>query len=78
MIEHIQKQLTVPSRVSQSTMSTVCSLNYSLSIRAHKSAIGLKPGAITMNHKPCKPKDKTVDGDLIDINVDFTGIDNEF
>jgi 23S rRNA pseudouridine1911/1915/1917 synthase len=38
----------------------------------------IKSGAITMNQKPCKPKDKTSEGDQIDINVDLNLMDNNF
>ncbi|MFT4059408.1 MAG: 23S rRNA pseudouridine(1911/1915/1917) synthase RluD [Legionella sp.] len=77
MIQHIQKQLTVPREYhNQRIDSVLASLlpDYSRS----KISNWIKNGAVTLNQKPCKPKDKTLDGDLIAINVDLNSIDSHF
>ncbi|MGM9453677.1 23S rRNA pseudouridine(1911/1915/1917) synthase RluD [Legionella bozemanae] len=71
MIEHIHKQLIVPREHHNQRIDSVlaCLLpDYSRS----QISNWIKNGTITLNQKPCKPKDKALDGDLIEINVDFT------
>ncbi|MDI1351225.1 MAG: 23S rRNA pseudouridine(1911/1915/1917) synthase RluD [bacterium] len=77
MIEHIQKQLIVPREFhSQRVDSVVAQLlpEYSRS----QICTWIKTGAIQMNQKTCKPKDKIAGGDLIDINVDLAVVDSHF
>lgn len=77
MIEHIQKQLTVPREYHNQRIDSVLARllpDYSRS----QISTWIKSGSITVNQKACKPKDKTFDGDLIDINVDLNLIDNNF
>lgn len=78
MIEHIQKQLTVPSEYHNQRVDAVLAQllpEYSRSL----ISTWIKTGAIKKNQHPCKPKDKTLGGDLIEINVDFTAaIDADF
>lgn len=77
MIEHIQKQFTIPREYHSQRVDSVLAQilpEYSRS----QITNWIKSGAITMNHKPCKPKDKAQDGDLIDLNVDFTTTDPDF
>lgn len=77
MIEHIQKQLIIPREYhSQRIDSVIAQLlpEYSRS----QISTWIKTGAITVNKKPCKPKDKTLGGDVIELNVDFTSQDSNF
>lgn len=78
MIEHIQKQLTVPSEYHNQRVDAVLAQllpEYSRSL----ISTWIKTGAIKKNQHPCKPKDKTLGGDLIEIDVDFTAaIDADF
>lgn len=78
MIEHIQKQLTVPSEYHNQRVDAVLAQllpEYSRSL----ISTWIKTGAIKKNQHLCKPKDKTLGGDLIEINVDFTAaIDADF
>lgn len=76
MIEHIQKQIIVPrEHHGQRIDSVIAQLvpEYSRSIISS----WIKTGAVTVNKKSCKPKDKIMGGDLIDINVDFTHQDTD-
>jgi 23S rRNA pseudouridine1911/1915/1917 synthase len=77
MIEHIQKQLTVPREYHNQRLDSVLA---SLLPDYSRSQISnwIKSGAVTLNQRPCKPKDKALDGDLIAINVDLNLIDNNF
>ena len=77
MIERIQKQITVPREYHSQRVDSVLA---QLLPEYSRSQISnwIKTGAILMNHKPCKPKDKTLDGDLIELNVDFNEIDTNF
>ncbi|WP_454782565.1 23S rRNA pseudouridine(1911/1915/1917) synthase RluD [Legionella sp. WA2022007384] len=77
MIEHIQKQLTVPREYHNQRIDSVLAHllpDYSRS----QISNWIKSGTIILNQKPCKPKDKVLDGDLIDINVDFTLTEQDF
>ncbi|WP_058534884.1 23S rRNA pseudouridine(1911/1915/1917) synthase RluD [Legionella saoudiensis] len=77
MIEHIQKQLTVPREHHNQRIDSVLA---HLLPEYSRSQISnwIKSGSVTMNQKPCKPKDKALDGDLIEINVDFNVSDPSF
>jgi 23S rRNA pseudouridine1911/1915/1917 synthase len=77
MIEHIQKQITIPREYHSQRIDTVLAQLLPEYSRSQIST-WIKTGAILMNKKPCKPKDKTLDGDLIELNVDFTEIDTNF
>jgi len=78
MIEHIQKQFTIPCEYHNQRIDYVLA---QLLPEYSRSQISnwIKTGAIKMNHMSCKPKDKIVGGDSIEINVDFsTTIDADF
>lgn len=77
MIDHLQKQITVPREYHSQRVDSVLA---QLLPEYSRSQISnwIKTGAITMNHKPCKPKDKTLGGDLIELNVDFVADDANF
>lgn len=77
MIEHIQKQLTVPREHHNQRIDSVLAHMLPEYSRSQISN-WIKSGAITMNQKSCKPKDKALDGDLIEINVDLNVIDTSF
>lgn len=70
MIQHLQKQITVPREYHSQRIDTVLAQllpEYSRSLISN----WIKTGSITLNHKACKPKDKALGGDLIEVNVDF-------
>lgn len=71
MIEHIQKQMIVPREHHNQRIDSVITQLLPQYSRSQISS-WIKSGAITVNKKPCKPKDKALDGDCIDISVDFT------
>jgi 23S rRNA pseudouridine1911/1915/1917 synthase len=77
MIDHLQKQITVPREYHSQRIDSVLA---QLLPEYSRSQISnwIKTGAITMNHRPCKPKDKVWDGDLIELNVDFVEVDADF
>ncbi|MGL5742574.1 MAG: 23S rRNA pseudouridine(1911/1915/1917) synthase RluD [Legionella sp.] len=77
MIEHIQKQLTVPREYHNQRMDSVIAQLLPEYSRSQISA-WIKNDQITINHKPCKPKDKALGGDLIEINVDFSLTEHDF
>lgn len=78
MIEHIQQQITIPLEHHNQRIDAVLAQllpDYSRSVISN----WIKTGAIKRNQQLCKPKDKAMGGDLIDINVDFTAaIDADF
>ncbi|MBL7481028.1 23S rRNA pseudouridine(1911/1915/1917) synthase RluD [Legionella bononiensis] len=77
MIEHIQKHIKVPREYhSQRIDSVLAQLlpDYSRS----QISNWIKSGAVTLNDRPCKPKDKALDGDLIEVHVDLNTIDTDF
>lgn len=77
MIEHIQKQITIPREYHSQRLDSVLA---QLLPEYSRSQITnwIKSGSITMNQKTCKPKDKTSGGDLIELSVDFTTVDTDF
>lgn len=77
MIEHIQKQITVPREYHSQRVDSVLAQLLPEYSRSQISS-WIKSGAILMNHKPCKPKDKTLGGDLIELNVNFTEVETNF
>ncbi|QMT60034.1 23S rRNA pseudouridine(1911/1915/1917) synthase RluD [Legionella sp. PC997] len=77
MIEHIHKQLTVPREYHNQRIDSVLAHllpDYSRSQLSN----WIKSGTIILNQRPCKPKDKVLDGDVIEINVDFTFTEQDF
>ncbi|KTD59226.1 23S rRNA pseudouridine(1911/1915/1917) synthase RluD [Legionella shakespearei] len=77
MTELIQKQITVPREYhSQRVDSVLAQLlpEYSRS----QITNWIKSGAVTMNQKACKPKDKALGGDLIELNAELTKVDGDF
>lgn len=77
MIEHIQKQITVPREYHSQRIDSVLAQLLPEYSRSQISA-WIKSGAIIMNSKPCKPKDKALDGDLIELNVDLALVETNF
>lgn len=78
MMEHIQKQFTIPREYHHQRIDSVLA---QLLPEYSRSQISnwIKSGEIKMNHSQCKPKDKISGGDLIEINVDFaSAIDPDF
>ncbi len=77
MIEHLQKQITIPREYHSQRVDSVLA---QLLPEYSRSQISnwIKTGSVTLNHKLCKPKDKTMDGDLIQINVDFIKPETDF
>jgi 23S rRNA pseudouridine1911/1915/1917 synthase len=77
MIQRLQKQIITPREChGQRIDSVVAQLlpEYSRS----QISVWIKAGAITLNHQLCKPKDKTMDGDLIEIKADFLNSPTDF
>ncbi|MGC1182273.1 23S rRNA pseudouridine(1911/1915/1917) synthase RluD [Legionella sp.] len=77
MIEPIQKQLMVPREYHNQRIDIVLAHllpDYSRSQISH----WIKSGAITMNKKTCKPKDKAVEGALIEMKIELNLMDNNF
>jgi len=77
MIEHIQKQFTVPKECHNQRLDTVIAQLLPEYSRSQIST-WIKTGAIAVNHKQCKPKDKALSGDQIDIDVNITAETNSF
>lgn len=77
MIEHIQKQLTVPREYHSQRIDSVLAQLLPEYSRSQIST-WIKSGAVKVNQKTCKPKDKALDGDVIEVNVDFTPLDSNF
>jgi 23S rRNA pseudouridine1911/1915/1917 synthase len=77
MTEFIQKQITVPRECHGQRIDSVLA---QLLPEYSRSQITnwIKSSAVTVNKKPCKPKDKALDGDLIELNVEFTKVDGDF
>jgi 23S rRNA pseudouridine1911/1915/1917 synthase len=78
MIEPIQKQFTVSREHHNQRIDSVLAQllpEYSRSV----ISTWIKSGAVTKNQRPCKPKDKTSGGDLLEVKVDFqVDIDADF
>ena len=76
MIEHIQKQFTVLREHHSQRIDVVIAQllpEYSRSL----ISTWIKSGAVTVNQKTCKPKDKTYSDDQIDIHVDFSCVEKD-
>lgn len=70
MMEHIEKQLIVPRELHQQRIDSVIAQllpEYSRSL----ISTWIKTGAVTVNKKTCKPKDKIQSGDEVLINVNL-------
>lgn len=76
MIEHIQKQLTVPREYHHQRVDSVLAQLLPEYSRSQLS-LWIKHSAVKVNQQPCKPKDKVSSGDLIEINVDLTLEDHD-
>lgn len=77
MMEHIQKQFIIPREYHHQRVDTVLAQllpDYSRS----QISTWIKTGAVQMNHRPCKPKDKASGGDLIDLEVHFSSDPSDF
>jgi 23S rRNA pseudouridine1911/1915/1917 synthase len=78
MIERIQKQLTIPREYHNQRVDSVLAQLLPEYSRSQIST-WIKTGAIKMNQSNCKPKDKIMGGDLIEVDVDFScSIDSDF
>lgn len=78
MIERIQKQFTIPREYHNQRIDSVLAQLLPEYSRSQISG-WIKTGEIKINSKPCRPKDKSVGGDVIDMHVDFTAdIDPDF
>lgn len=77
MIEPIHKKITVPREYHNQRIDSVLAHLLPEYSRSQIST-WIKSGTILLNQKTCKPKDKVLDGDLIEIDVDLTVVDNDF
>lgn len=77
MIKHIEKQIVVSREYHNQRVDSVLAQLLPEYSRSQLSA-WIKTGAITMNEKTCKPKDKILGGDVIDIKVDLDEICGDF
>lgn len=77
MIEHIQKQVTVPRECHNQRIDSVLTQLLSEYSRSQISS-WIKTGAVTIKQTQCKPKDKVSGGTLIDINVHFSQTSDDF
>ncbi|MBA2650568.1 MAG: 23S rRNA pseudouridine(1911/1915/1917) synthase RluD [Legionella sp.] len=76
MIDHIQKKLTVLDAHHNQRIDWVLAQllpEYSRSLLSN----WIKTGAVTINHKTCKPKDKALAGAQIIINVNYQAINHD-
>lgn len=77
MRKHLDQKLIIPSEHHHQRIDIVLAHllpDYSRSQISH----WIKQNKITINLKPCKPKDKVLYGDTIEISVDFTLVDEDF
>lgn len=78
MIEHIQKQFIVPRELHNQRVDSVLAQllpDYSRTL----ISTWIKTGAVTLNGNQCKPKDKSLGEDVIEVNVRFeAAIDSDF
>ncbi|TAL64795.1 MAG: 23S rRNA pseudouridine(1911/1915/1917) synthase RluD [Legionella sp.] len=77
MTEHIQQELTVPRELHGQRLDAVLAQllpQYSRSL----ISTWIKAGAVQLNGKACKPKDKTLGEDKIKLNVEYTPEDSHF
>ncbi|CAM2797169.1 23S rRNA pseudouridine(1911/1915/1917) synthase RluD [Legionella worsleiensis] len=77
MIEHIQKRITISREYHSQRIDSVLA---QLLPEYSRSQISnwIKTGSVTLNNQSCKPKDKVLDGDLIDLQVDLNTVDPDF
>lgn len=77
MSEHLEKSTTVASEAHGLRIDSMIAQwipEYSRS----QISNWIKMGAVTLNHKPCKPKDKISVGDLIAVNINLNEREVEF
>lgn len=78
MIEHIQKQFTIPREYHNQRVDSVLAQLLPEYSRSQIST-WIKTGAIKMNSTQCRPKDKISGGAFIEIDVNFSqSIDADF
>lgn len=70
MIEHIQRNFSIPREHHNQRIDAVLAQLLPEYSRSQISS-WIKSEAITLNGKPCKPKDKTQESDQVIINVSF-------
>lgn len=68
MANTLQKQLIIPRECHHQRLDAVLAQLLPEYSRSQISA-WIKSGAVTLNQKPCKPKDKACDGDQIELHV---------
>jgi len=77
MIEHIEKEFIISREYHSQRIDSVLAQLLPEYSRSQIST-WIKTGAVTLNQKPCKPKDKALGGDSIKINVEFTEPTGDF
>lgn len=78
MIEQIKKELIIPCECHNQRLDAVLAQLLPEYSRSQISS-WIKSGSVKKNQNPCKPKDKTLEGDLVTIEVDLTAsIDSDF
>jgi 23S rRNA pseudouridine1911/1915/1917 synthase len=77
MIKHIHQQFTVPREFHKQRIDSVLAHLLPEYSRSQIST-WIKHGSVTRNQKKCKPKDKALDGDLIELEVDLSLQDHDF
>lgn len=76
MSERIQKQFSVLRQHHNQRIDSVLAQmlpDYSRTLLSN----WIKAGAITLNQKSCKPKDKVLEGDWIELDMDYTAANTE-
>lgn len=71
MIESITKQIIIPREYHGQRLDVVLAQLFPDYSRSQLST-WLKEGAITVNHHQCKPKEKVLGGEQIDLAIDFS------
>jgi 23S rRNA pseudouridine1911/1915/1917 synthase len=77
MIELVETQFTIPRELHNQRIDRIVTQllpQYSRSLISN----WIKSGAITINQKTCKPKEKGLEGDLINLNVSLNTIETDF
>lgn len=77
MIDRIQKQIIISKEQHSQRLDSVLAQLIPEYSRTQIST-WIKEGAILRNHKPCKPKDKILSGDLIELNIQLTQSEPQF
>ena len=76
MTESINKQITIPREYHGQRLDVVLAQLFPDYSRSQLST-WLKEGAITLNLKPSKPKEKVLGGEQIDMNIDFSTLEQD-